>query len=154
MLDFKFDTTELMRKIRISKQAINIDLKRAVTTGAKAAVVKAKQGTFKDQTGFLRSSINGSEIGWTSQGYWWQFFSPAPYSVFVEYPTKRHPIDPIKGKWLHWERPQGDHHFARHVEHPGTRGYFYMRDASAVARDTIIHDLRGRFINLQSVWMQ
>jgi Bacteriophage HK97-gp10, putative tail-component len=154
MLTFEFDTTELRRKIRLSERAIGIDMRRAVTAGTKAAVVKAKQGTFQDQTGFLRASINESEIGWTSQGYWRQFASPAPYSVFVEYPTKPHPIDPIKGKWLHWERPQGDHHFARHVEHPGTRGYFYMRDASVVARETIIQELRRGFINLQSVWMQ
>jgi hypothetical protein len=154
MLDFKIDITELRRKIQLSERAINNDIRRAVTVGAKAALVKAKAGTFKDQTGFLRASITESEIGWTSQGYWRQITSPAPYSIFVEYPTKRHPIDPVRAKWLHWERPQGDHHFAKHVEHPGTRGYFYMRDASVVARTTIISDLQRGFINLQSVWIQ
>src|SRR5574343_934035 len=126
MLDFKIDISELRRKVQLSEQAINRDLSRAVKVGAKTGLTKAKQGTFQDQTGFLRSSIYESEIGWTSQGYWRQIVSPAPYSVYVEYPTKAHPIDPVKGKWLHWERPQGDHHFARHVEHPGTRGYFFM----------------------------
>jgi hypothetical protein len=181
MIEFKFDTTELKRKIRLSERAINIDIRRAVTAASKDALVKAKQGTFKDKTGNLRSSIVESEIGWTSQGYWRQVLSPAPYSVYVEYPTSPHPIWPKaahgfigptrrgqtvrangpgpheyivgRGYALRWVDGSGEH-FARMVNHPGTRGYHYMSDASSVAHQTLINEFKRGFINLESVWIQ
>jgi Bacteriophage HK97-gp10, putative tail-component len=152
MLDFKIDTSELRRKVRESQDAIERDMMLAVNKASADMVVAAKQGKFQDQTGALRASISYTVTGWRGRGYYSRVSTGVPYAWFVEYPTRAHPIDPVKAKMLHWERPQGDHHFARHVEHPGTRGFYFMFEAQFVARNSLVNELQGKFVSLRSVW--
>lgn len=54
---------------------------------------------------------------------------------FLEEGTRPHTIEPRDKEALRWW--DGGEHFAKRVEHPGTRPYFFMRDAAVVAEQDL-----------------
>lgn len=65
----------------------------------------------------------------------------AGYASYVEEGTKAHEILAKPGGFLHWEHPQGDHHFARRVMHPGTTSLPFMAFAYTKAEAVIIREI-------------
>lgn len=78
-------------------------------------------GAFKDQTGELRRSIKAFPARRTGNGAEGSFGTTLKRAIFVEDDTKAHTIRPRNAKMLRWEA-DGAVHFARVVQHPGTKG--------------------------------
>lgn len=182
MLTATFDLTEFHRKVKSSANAIENDTMIAVAKAAKAGAEKAKQGGFKDKSGNLRRGIMARVVGWSGNTYVWEFkTSNAPYALFVEEPTKPHWIFPKagynaplaglypgqsrrgrgagphehvvgRGHSLRWKGANGESIFRRSAYHPGTEGFFFMRDAERHAQNVLIQTLHGGFHNLEAIW--
>lgn len=127
---------------------------RAVERATKAALVKAKEGRFKDQTGKLRNEIRMDFDGWSGSTYWGRVTSPTRYARFVEDPTNPHEIVPKgPGYPLHWvggKYGPGDH-YAMKVQHPGTEGKKYMWAASVAAMTTLRIAMHDGFVGMSTV---
>lgn len=125
---------------------------------AKAVRDEAKRGTFKDQSGALRGTIEAHPL---SSGEW-EVVAPQPYALYVEDGTEPHPIFPQKhysfkgplapgqGRrstpvWQGGKHASGVLRFviggrviyARSVFHPGTRAYAFMGHAYTKGEATI-----------------
>jgi hypothetical protein len=163
------------RRITVDSQNV---AKVAVQKAIKAALVKAKEGRFKDQTGKLRSEIRMDLEGWNGSFFWGFVTSPTKYAKFVEFPTVPHDIYPKaaygmigptragqtrrafgkgpheyivgRGLALRWKDADGEVHFAKMVHHPGTEGKKYMWGASIVALTTLRIALRDGFAMLST----
>jgi hypothetical protein len=150
----------------------------AVQRATKAAVVKAKEGRFKDRTGNLRGNIFPTIEGWSGNWFWGLVTSPEKYSRYVEYPTAPHDIWPKaahgftgplrsgqsrrasgpgpheyivgRGYALRWVDGSGEH-FARMVHHPGTAGFKFMQAASFAAATTLRIAVREGFVGFATV---
>lgn len=110
---------------------------RAVTAACKSGVDSAKRGAFKDRTGDLRGKITGGLVSSpTGGGANGVIESPMNYSSYVEAGTEPHVIAARRKKFLHWKDAGGDH-FARSVQHPGTRSIPFMGPAYIAAERTL-----------------
>lgn len=77
-------------------------------------------------TGRLESEIDASRIDDTK----WRVHSHAPYTIYVEFPTRAHEIKARPGGLLVWTDPASGARFAaRSVWHPGTAAQPFMRPA-------------------------
>ena len=112
---------------------------KAVKEGAREARTKH---TFKNRTRALERSIEGFVVGWTDSGnmYVGYIRAGAKHASFVEYPTRAHEIKIRKANWLHWVDDAGDHHFAKKVRHPGTKGQPFMHLAYYKAERVLIRE--------------
>jgi hypothetical protein len=180
MLTAGLDLSQFQRRVSESKLAINRDVERCVQKAAEAGRDKAKQGLFKDRTGELRRGITAQIVGWSGKTYLWSFKTSEPYARFVEETTAPHWIYPKagynaktssltpgqtrrgrgkgpheyvvgRGRALRW-KDSGGEHFASRVYHPGTMGFFFMRDAERHAENVLIQSLHKGFISLEAVW--
>lgn len=88
---------------------------------------------YKDRTGALTASIGSKITRFDGYGAEGDLFASAKYASMVDEGTKPHRIEPKKKNkhgWLAWEgEDAGDVHFARGVNHPGTKPYNFMEDA-------------------------
>ena len=96
---------------------------------------------YTDRTGNLTSKTTGRVITSTHGGAEGEIVADAPYASFVEEGTKAHVILPRRGQWLAWERPQGDWHFARRVNHPGSKSYPFMGLAYLKCEAVILREI-------------
>ena len=67
----------------------------------------------------------------------------APHAVFVEDDTRPHTIRPRNARMLRWEQG-GEAHFARVVQHPGTRGKPFMGPAAIKAEAALYAKMHER----------
>jgi hypothetical protein len=86
---------------------------------------------YKDRTGTLTKSIGDRLTSIGALGAEGVIEATAPYAKFVEGGTKPHHIVPRRARMLAWEGEggQGDWHFARSVQHPGTQPLPFMGPA-------------------------
>lgn len=123
---------------------VRSSVSRGVMLGVKEGAEEARRRhTFKNRTGALEKSVEGKAFGWVGGGvkYEGEIRAGARHASFVENPTKPHVIVVRRAKWLHWEEPQGDHHFAKRVRHPGTRGQPFMHLAVFKCERVIIREV-------------
>jgi hypothetical protein len=80
------------------------------------------QGIVPVKTGFLRDSVTAK---FTANGF--SVFPTAPYAKFVDQPTKPHRIFPSNAKVLRWFGEGGSPIFSAFVQHPGTKGSFFIK---------------------------
>lgn len=80
-------------------------------------------------TGRMAYTIHWFKVG---PDTWW-VYSPAPYTLYVEFNTRAHPIRAKRARALHWIDELG-HHYAREVMHPGTKEQPFMRPATYKVR--------------------
>lgn len=95
-----------------------------VRAGLKAKAPVAKQGA---GAGRLRDSIR-YERNTTSGGVTLSFTAYVPYAKYVIEGTPPHLIRARAARYLHWKDGSGDH-FAKQVNHPGTRPNDFPRRA-------------------------
>lgn len=69
-------------------------------------------------------------------------YTNVEYAPYVEYDTKPHVIMPKTKRVLAW-RTGRTWHFARRVQHPGTKAQPYMRPAAEKVFPGLIRDLRA-----------
>ena len=120
---------ELERDWGKACSVIRIGLARGVSRGVKEGAAEARsKHSFTSRSRALEESITGVSLGWAESGnrYSGIIRAAAKHASFVEYDTKPHVIVVRRASWLHWEEPQGDHHFAKRVWHPGTKAQPYM----------------------------
>lgn len=128
-------------------KAVNVirhGVMRGVSRGVKEGSAEARsKHRFKNRTGRLESSITGVALGWTGSGnrYIGVIRASAAHAGFVEYDTKAHPITIRRANWLHWEEPQGNHHFAKRVWHPGTKAQPFMHFAFYKCEGVMIREV-------------
>ena len=80
------------------------------------------QGIVPTKTGFLRDSVDAK---FTANGF--SVFPTASYAKFVDQPTKPHRIFPSNAKVLRWFGEGGSPIFSAFVQHPGTKGSFFIK---------------------------
>jgi hypothetical protein len=80
------------------------------------------QGIVPVKTGFLRDSVTTE---FSAKGF--SVYPTAPYAKFVDQPTKPHRIFASKARVLRWFGEGGSPIFAAFVQHPGTKGSFFVK---------------------------
>lgn len=167
MLTFELDTEPLVQKWLHVRAAVRLGVRKAVSKGVEEGAQEARQNhPFKNRTGDLERSIVGRLTGnRTSVGasrgnnvprdsdesldggvdgaQFGEIVADMPYASFVENGTRPHLIVPKKGRWLAWENPdaQGDWHFARRVNHPGSRPYPFMGPAYLKCERVMVREI-------------
>lgn len=69
----------------------------------------------------------------------WRISNKVDYIIHLEYGTRPHIITAKGGSVLHWVNDDGQHMFAKMVNHPGTRPYAMVRTTIQEMRK----DMRG-----------
>ncbi|WP_144070238.1 hypothetical protein [Nonomuraea indica] len=112
-----------------------------VKIGAQRRAPVSPAGSDGRPRGYLRSKIRWDR-GRDVIGQYVDISSPArtvhgePVGLFMEVGTRAHVIRPRNPNgWLRWVGSDGKVHFAKKVNHPGTRPYPHLRPA--------LEDLRG-----------
>lgn len=90
----------------------------AVTEGADEA---RRVHQYKDRTGNLTKSIYGRLDSYDRHGAEGTIGARASYASFVENGTRPHRIEASNASALRWQSEDGAVHFARAVNHPGTK---------------------------------
>jgi hypothetical protein len=154
---------ELATRWASVRAAVRAGMRRGVARGVEEGAREARaRHLFKNRTGNLEKSIQGrvtgsragaptrrrKSVGSESAGdfgaveaHWGVIESKLPYASYVEDGTRPHVIVPKKARLLHWEEPQGDHHFARRVKHPGTRPLPFMAFAYVKCERVMIREI-------------
>jgi hypothetical protein len=93
------------------------------------------KGAVPVKTGFLRDSVTSE---FTENGF--RVFPTASYSRFVDQGTKPHRIFASKAQVLRWYSSSCSPIFAAYVNHPGSKGVFFMRKNKEAMR-TVLRQL-------------
>lgn len=122
-------------------------IREAVQTAAREGVAEAKAvRTFKDRTGNLFASIRYQMDEVTQLGAVATISAGleprARYASFVENGTRPHRIEVRRRDALRWEDGDGVH-FARSVNHPGTRAYPFMGPAYLKAERVLEREINA-----------
>ena len=147
-IDFSEYRTLVGRSLDTIERAMDRAVEYAAQEGAEYA---RRVGQYQDRTGRLRSGIVAQFINNSGRSVTWEILSPAPYSVFVENPTRPHVIRPRRAKALRFE-VGGQVVFAAKVMHPGTKGYPFLGPGYQQAERTLWRELEKLPIALQRVW--
>lgn len=119
---------------------VNLDSRRRVPRGKGRA---ADQWTRGYPPGGLKRSIrsevsdaSGNLVGTiTADAVRPDTINATSYAASVHEGSERHPILPVRRRWLRWPGPGGRDVFSAGVSHPGTRrGQPFLRDALEAAR--------------------
>lgn len=134
------------------RAAIRAGMRRGVSMGVKEGASEAKaRHRFKNRTGALERSIVGEVTGSSDDEHRGQIAAWRKYASFVEEGTRPHVILPRNAKLLHWEEPQGDHHFARRVNHPGTTALPFMGIAYLRCERVMIREIEIGIAQAQAI---
>jgi hypothetical protein len=158
------------------RAAVRAGMRRGVSQGVQEGAAEAKtKHVFKNRTGDLERSIVGRLTGnRTSVGasrgtnipssqssrtsldpndgaQFGLIEATMPYASFVENGTRPHLILPKKGRWLAWERPAGEWHFAQRVNHPGSRPHPYMSFAYLKCERVMIREIERGIADAQKI---
>lgn len=128
-MSMRVDAAAMLRSLRQVEANTLATVRQGLGQAAEHAKQLAKaSGSFKDKTGRLRASIVRGQ-----RSPWVHFVKAgsrrAPYALFVEEDTKAHVIRARKKTFLRFVGAGGTVRFARSVNHPGTTGKHFMRDA-------------------------
>jgi len=112
-----------------TKIAIDHAVAKSWKNSTQVALRFMKHNGYFDRTGKLTKSMS---LRFKTMGFLRiqsQVRADAHYALWVDQPTKPHPIDAKYAPFLvfFWGPPKGPGHviFAKHVDHPGTRGALF-----------------------------
>jgi hypothetical protein len=136
---------ELLQDWNEGLEAVARGLDTGVRLGIREGIDEAKATRrYQDRTGDLTdglgSQLTSGGIGYSGGEIAGEMYAMAPYSRYVNDGTKPHEIRAKKGGWLAWEAPQGDWHFAKVVQHPGTKPYGFMTVAFFKCEAVIVRE--------------
>lgn len=107
-----------------------VGIRSAVDQALEQGADEARQThRYTDRTGDLTRSIDDRLTAVDALGAKGVIEAKSPYASFVENGTRPHEIRARRARMLAWEEPQGDWHFARVVQHPGTKPFPFMGQA-------------------------
>jgi len=92
------------------------------------------------RTGFLRESIT---TYMTPSGF--TVYPSAPYAPYVEKGVGPHTIFPVHAQVLRFELPSGAVIFAKHVQHPGFPGRWFVKRTAEAVRERLIELMKSIF---------
>lgn len=139
------------------RAAVRAGMRRGVSMGVKEGAADARAlHRYKNQTGKLEASTVGTVTGSSETEHRGEIAATEPYASFVEKGTAAHVILPKKRAngnrgLLHWEAPQGDHHFARKVNHPGTTALPFLGIAYLKCERVMIREIEIGIANAQII---
>lgn len=119
-------------------QGIKRAVENACTEGAQEARTVRR---WKDRTGETLKGIEGKLDTFDHLGAEGHIQSKAKHSSFLEDGTKPHRIEAKNAKALRWEGEGGVVHFARAVNHPGTKPMPFMGPAYLKAERVLERDI-------------
>ena len=176
MFTFDIESAGLVKAWVGVRAAVRGGMRKGVSMGVAEGAQEARTAhRFQNRTGNLEKSIvgvvtasrtsvgaaNGSNRigrlkvdnldGAIDGAHFGEMRATMEYASFVENGTKPHVILPKRGKWLAWENPQGDWHFARKVNHPGTKPYGYMAQAYLKCERVMIREVHSGIAVAQSI---
>ena len=124
------------------RAAVRGGMRRGVSLGVKEGAAEARAlHRFKNRTGELERKTEGRVTGSSDTEHRGEIVAGTNYASFVEKGTRPHVILPKNGKFLRWEQPQGDFHFARRVNHPGTTALPFMGIAFLCCERVMIREI-------------
>lgn len=119
------DSSAATASLRATSADIMATIRQALGQSVAFALSLARNSTaFKDRTGALRRSI----VRGQKSAFGLFVRAGAKHALWVEEPTKPHTITARRAKALRFVHA-GQLRFAKSVQHPGTKGAFFMRDA-------------------------
>lgn len=164
MFTVSFDLSGIERGAAAFTRTMVAGVRNAVATAAREGADEARRGSFKDQTGAARKSIDTREIiaaiapGAETR---WEIACRVPYASFLDEGTNAHEIRPKLGRGvegpllpgqhrgrraeravLHWIGSGGDV-FASLVHHPGTHGTGFMGKAALKAEAVLTREVEA-----------
>lgn len=137
------------RSLDVLERGVDRATEHAAVEGAEFA---RRVGQYQDRTGRLRSGIVAHFLSSSGRSVTWEILSPAPYSQYVENPTRPHEIRARNARALAFRGRGGQMVYRQSVQHPGTRGYPFMGPGYQQAERTLIRELEKLPIALQRVW--
>lgn len=123
----------------------------SVRSAAYAGEREAKAGHFKDQTGELRRKIQARQLRGGHLTATWTIVAGTGYAKFVDEGTRPHEIVARRAGMLRWE-DEGGVHFARKVQHPGTKATAFFGKAYLKAEAVLFRDLGLMVSDLVRLW--
>lgn len=152
MLTCDVDLTEFRTLVGRTLDVIERHMDQSVEHAAIEGEAVAKSaGRYQDRTGRLRSGIVARFVKNSGREVVWELLSPAPYSAYVENPTRPHVIRARKARALRFQ-VGGRTVFAQQVQHPGTPGYPFMGPGYQQAERTLMRELEKLPAVLARVW--
>jgi hypothetical protein len=125
-------------------------LKTALGLALTKAVADAKENhTYKDRSGFLTNSIQGEGPtgSFTNDDLTAILTAGASYASYVELGTRPHVIRARHRTALRWP-VAGGFGFAKSVQHPGTQGTFFLKEATERAEKDLAERLIPQAVEL------
>jgi hypothetical protein len=152
MFTCDIDLSEYRTLVGRSLDTIEKQIDRAVEHAAIEGAEEARRvGRYQDRTGRLRSGIVAHFVSSSGRSVTWEILSPAPYSVYVENPTRPHIIRARNARALRFEAG-GQTLFRKQVQHPGTPGFPFMGPGYQQAERTLWRELERIPGALARVW--
>lgn len=135
----RMHTAATIASLRDLEHELDVVARQSLGQGANFALRHAGATTkFKDKTGRLREGLHRVD----RDALHIEVRSRAKHTIFVEEDTKAHVIKPRRKRILRFMQG-GTVRFAGRVQHPGTTGTHFMRDARDAAEVLVT-----RFIEL------
>lgn len=141
-------------EVRVEWPAVVTKLGEACRSSVQIAVREGAQEarrvhTYTDRTGDLTKSIAGIVTSYDRFGAIGQLFAKAKYASFVENGTAPHRIEPRRAKMLAWDDDGwAGTHFARGVNHPGTKEHPFMGPALQKAERVLERELGSQIARI------
>jgi len=119
--------------------AIGTGFRKVVLDACEAGAEEARAThKYKDRSAQgLTASTKGYLTGWTAYSADGELVADKPYASFVNKGTKPHRIEARRRKSLRWEGEEGEVHFAKSVNHPGTKPDGFMDRGEAKAKQVL-----------------
>lgn len=135
-----------------SLDELEAGIERAAGNAAQEGAEEARRvGRFQDRTGQLRRNIAAFRVGGGFRTVQWHVLAPLPYSEFVEAGTKPHRIEARNAESLRWVNAGGVH-FARVVNHPGSRAFPFMGPGLLKSERVLFRDLELLVTHIGKYW--
>lgn len=182
-LTYTFDTSDFRTKAVGTRRIMAVGTKRAVQIAGDAGAVRARSDyKHTKRTGRLTSAaeLRFEMRGADESGSWGYLINYTPYGAYVEYGTKAHKIYPKAGHGMIGPTREGQTRratgkgpheyivgrgialrfrvggrivFARMVNHPGTQGTHWMRDAAEYAGTVLVRETESwTFVQIAKLW--
>ncbi len=112
--------------------ALRSGARESVFAAVKAGQATARAQPFKNRTGALRDRLYGTMTDVSDTAIDGEIWASQPYASYVESGTEPHTITATRAKYLRWADAGGTH-FAKTVQHPGSKSIPFMGPAYLTA---------------------
>jgi HK97 gp10 family phage protein len=133
---------ELMRDAADADRVLSDGIRHSVADACEEGAAEARSvHRWKNRTGQLEASIHARVEVSTPGGASGVIEAAAPYASYLEEGTPPHVIEARHAPALHWVDDSGEHHFAKRVNHPGTKPSPFMGPAYQKAERVVERDV-------------